>query len=454
MRCYSTGGTSNHEHWRTEPDELATELSPDSQETCCTYNMLKLTRHLFCWEPARRVRRLLRAGPLQQHPRHPGPRDRHDDVLRGPEPGPLEGLQHAARFVLVLHRHGHGEPRQVRRQHLLPRRRGSVRQPVHRLGARLEGEGASGSAGDAISRGGGDDADRQRAKPIELALRIRVPYWATRGVDGDGQRASSRRSRPSRSLPRRSIAPGSDGDRVEVSHADGPAPGPHARRRDPGHGDVRPAGLGRRTGHARGSPRRCSTSRASATSRRDRRSTAPMLRGRGRGSGDVDRAGAGRPLTFRTVGVGQPTTSRWCPTTGSSASATPSTGGSSARAAPSTARCSAGGRPQRARRARTVDAWRSAIRPSEKEHGLKGEEHGSRLHTGPPLATRPDGGWFSYDLKVAAGRAHDLVCTYWGSDVGARTSTSWSTAGRSPRRRSTATSRTSSSRSSTSSPRS
>ena len=50
-RCYCTGGTSNEEHWRTEPDRLASELGDRTQETCCTYNMLKLTRHLFAWDP-------------------------------------------------------------------------------------------------------------------------------------------------------------------------------------------------------------------------------------------------------------------------------------------------------------------------------------------------------------------------------------------------------------------
>jgi DUF1680 family protein len=48
-RSYCTGGTSNDEAWRTGPDELATELSNASHETCCTYNMLKLTRTLFTW---------------------------------------------------------------------------------------------------------------------------------------------------------------------------------------------------------------------------------------------------------------------------------------------------------------------------------------------------------------------------------------------------------------------
>jgi len=54
-RSYCTGGTSNHEHWRTEPYKLATELGPATQETCCTYNMLKLTRHIFCWSAEAKV---------------------------------------------------------------------------------------------------------------------------------------------------------------------------------------------------------------------------------------------------------------------------------------------------------------------------------------------------------------------------------------------------------------
>ena len=50
-RCYATGGMSNYEAWRTDPDVLANELSNTTQETCCEYNMLKLTRYLFGWNP-------------------------------------------------------------------------------------------------------------------------------------------------------------------------------------------------------------------------------------------------------------------------------------------------------------------------------------------------------------------------------------------------------------------
>jgi DUF1680 family protein len=48
-RSYCTGGTSNGEGWGSDPGKLAKELSGYTQECCCTYNMLKLTRHVFSW---------------------------------------------------------------------------------------------------------------------------------------------------------------------------------------------------------------------------------------------------------------------------------------------------------------------------------------------------------------------------------------------------------------------
>lgn len=53
-RSYCTGGTSNGQRWRTDPDVLAAELSATTQECCCTYNMLKIARHLFTWDPSAR----------------------------------------------------------------------------------------------------------------------------------------------------------------------------------------------------------------------------------------------------------------------------------------------------------------------------------------------------------------------------------------------------------------
>lgn len=47
---YVTGGHGNHEYFG-EPDKLRNRLSNGTTETCNVYNMLKLSRHLFMWEP-------------------------------------------------------------------------------------------------------------------------------------------------------------------------------------------------------------------------------------------------------------------------------------------------------------------------------------------------------------------------------------------------------------------
>ena len=47
---YCTGGTSNDEYWHA-PDAIASQLGPATEECCCSYNMMKLTRHLFGQRP-------------------------------------------------------------------------------------------------------------------------------------------------------------------------------------------------------------------------------------------------------------------------------------------------------------------------------------------------------------------------------------------------------------------
>jgi len=49
-RSYVIGGNSDGEHFSPK-ERLSEALGPATTETCNTYNMLKLTRHLFCWEP-------------------------------------------------------------------------------------------------------------------------------------------------------------------------------------------------------------------------------------------------------------------------------------------------------------------------------------------------------------------------------------------------------------------
>jgi uncharacterized protein len=50
---YAHGGNSDKEHF-FEPGKIGQHLSGNTGETCNTYNMLKLTRHLFTWAPEAR----------------------------------------------------------------------------------------------------------------------------------------------------------------------------------------------------------------------------------------------------------------------------------------------------------------------------------------------------------------------------------------------------------------
>lgn len=48
---FAPGGTSNNNEGWSEPDTAGSHLASGGQECCCSYNMLKLTRHLFGWQP-------------------------------------------------------------------------------------------------------------------------------------------------------------------------------------------------------------------------------------------------------------------------------------------------------------------------------------------------------------------------------------------------------------------
>jgi DUF1680 family protein len=47
-RTYATGGSSSKEYWRN-PNALGETLCAETQESCTTYNWIKLTRHLLEW---------------------------------------------------------------------------------------------------------------------------------------------------------------------------------------------------------------------------------------------------------------------------------------------------------------------------------------------------------------------------------------------------------------------
>jgi uncharacterized protein len=56
-RTYASGGSGNTEGWLTQANRLALEMKVSShhQECCCSYNMMKLARHLYGWSADTRL---------------------------------------------------------------------------------------------------------------------------------------------------------------------------------------------------------------------------------------------------------------------------------------------------------------------------------------------------------------------------------------------------------------
>jgi len=69
---------------------------------------------------------------------------------------------------------------------------------------------------------------------------------------------------------------------------------------------------------------------------------------------------------------------------------------------------------------RTVDVVRPGEQQSEIDHKEQGDRSDPGQFYGRGFRDAKDGGWFSYEVKVDSQARSELVCTYWGSDSGAR----------------------------------
>jgi len=70
--------------------------------------------------------------------------------------------------------------------------------------------------------------------------------------------------------------------------------------------------------------------------------------------------------------------------------------------------------------ARTVNEVHPGEAQNERNHNLQGEKTSSGVFSGRRWRHATDGGWFSYDVKVLPDKPMELLVTYWGSDGGNR----------------------------------
>ncbi len=75
---------------------------------------------------------------------------------------------------------------------------------------------------------------------------------------------------------------------------------------------------------------------------------------------------------------------------------------------------------QHALDARTIDQFRPGEQQPEVDHHFLSQNSGSGNFNDRAWRDAANGGWFSFTLKVDASAPMELLCTYWGSDVGGR----------------------------------
>ena len=191
-------------------------MSGFTQECCCTYNMLKLTRHVFSWtaDPAAPT---ITSGPLQRHPRHPASRGRHDRLLRAARP-PATGSSSAYRATPS----GAARARASRRlpssgQRLLPGRHRPLREPVRADDAGLARERLVSQDTRFPDEETTPRLEFQCEMPVTLSLRIRVPLLGHAGDYGEGQRRSAGGLREAAASYWTVERTWKTGDRLEVS---------------------------------------------------------------------------------------------------------------------------------------------------------------------------------------------------------------------------------------------
>lgn len=418
-RSYATGGTSNYEGWQSEPFKLADQLSNATHETCCTYNMLKLTRKLFTWKPdpsyADYYERALWNGILATLDPLTGMTMYYVPMASGwyrTFGTPRDSFWCCTGTGVESHAK-YGDSIYFRHDRSLFINlfiASELKWPERKLTLRQE---------TGFPEEEGTTLILSTKKDINLDLRIRIPSWATKGasvsINGEKQDVSA--------------SPGSylsldrkwkNGDRVKVETPmslqiqrmpDDPnlatvMYGPLALA-----GELPTEDLPEKDVygpyHATGEP-----------------GAAPDFVVKSEDLESWIQPVDGRPLTFRTVNIGKPNDVTLVPFYRlfgkryalywhfyAEKEWKDFEAKRQAREAAETLR-------RKTLTKRTVDSVLIGDAESEKAHNLKSRKSESGHYLGKAWRQAVGGGWFSYDLKVLPDKPMVLMCTYWGSDLG------------------------------------
>ncbi len=401
---YVIGGHSDHEHFGP-PDRLANRLSTNTCETCNTYNMLKLTQHLFSWEPRKEYtdfteRALYNHVLASQDPQtgmvcyYVSLRPGHHKTYSTPFDSFWccvgTGIENHTKYGTFIA----STSNDALYLHLFM----PADLQWHQKGVRVRIETAFPEDNTVLLR-------VDLSAPKEFALRIRQPWWSGTRVqatvngrphpallESDGYLTLRRRWQNNDlvalTLPLglRTESMPDDPNMIAVMY-----------------GPIVLAGI---LGKENEPPPRV-----------------PMLVTEGGEPRAWIRLTRRSPLSFRTRGAGRPDDVQLLPFYRTHHQRY--TVYWRVVSEEEWRRLDAEHREEQRRlqelEARTVDVVQIGNDVSEREHNLQGERTDRGEFNGRHWRHAVEGGWFSYDLRVLPDQPVQLLCTYWGSDSGRRT---------------------------------
>ncbi len=419
QRSFVNGGNSEGEHFRRK-GELWKHLTARTAETCNTYNMLKLTRHLFAWTADGRYADYYERALYNHILASQDPKTGMTIYFCSLKPGHFHtygqpydsfwcctgsGLENHVKYGDSIYFHDDAsvyvnlfiaseltwkaKGLKLRQETRFPE------EPTTRLVLSCE-------------------------KPVQLGLKIRHPYWATAALEAtvNGQKVDSG-SKPGGYLTIDRLW--NEGDVVEIALPMSPRIEPMDNKPQKVaimYGPIVLAGQLGREGLVDPMPYSGNQNAYGNLPTPD----VPVLVANDRPVDEWVERVSDKAMEFRTVGVGRPgdvslvpfyqahhqrytvywdlfTEDEW----------------QKKKAAYEEEQ-----RRLKELQARTVDRLLPEMQP-ERDHNYQGEKSSAGAFNGRRWRHAYPGGWFSYDMKVVGDQAVDLMVTYWGSDVGSRT---------------------------------
>ena len=405
---YVIGGNSEREHFG-KPDKLNDRLGPETCETCNTYNMLKLTRHLFTWHPSAEYADYYEQALYNHILGTQDPKDGMFCYFSPLKPGERKkystphdsfwccvgtGMENHSKYGEGIY--FHDDTGLWVNLFIASELRWKEKGLVLRQETLYP------------------EADTTKMtfacrKPVTLSLRVRYPGWATKGIQIKiNGRPQQTRARPGNFVELRRRWKSGDNVEVKIPMAlrlETIPDNPH--RVAVLYGPTVLAGeLGPEDDPAA----------------KDL-TYVPVMVTAGRSLTERIKAVAGRKVVFRTVGVARPrdvtlypfyrmhhkrysvywevfTPRQW---------------------AERKADYRAELERLRQLEAMTTDFAQPGEMQPERDHNMQGEQTTTGEAMGRRWRHAANGGWFSFDLKVLPDKPISLVCTYWGNDAGART---------------------------------